>query len=128
MTRRSIETSSFQHQNPIPVATRIGPLITSGIIPALNPGTRDLPEALEDQIANLFTHMGNALEGAGANWDDMAKVTFFANHPDARALINPHWLEKFPDADSRPSRHTQITPDDRRPTISCDFIAYVDED
>ena len=27
MTRRSIEISSFQHANPIPCATRIGPLI-----------------------------------------------------------------------------------------------------
>jgi len=125
MTRRSIETDSFQHANPIPVATRIGPLITSGVIPAFDPGTRDLPDALEDQIANLFVHIGNALAGAGAGWDDVAKISFFANDPDARGKINPFWLEKFPDPDSRPSRHTQISADGGRPSISCDFTAYV---
>jgi len=127
MTRRSIETESFAHQNPIPVATRIGPLLTSGIIPALNPGTRDLPESLEEQVSNLFIHIGNALSGAGAGWEHVAKITFFANDPEARAKINPSWLEKFPDSDSRPSRHTQITPDRGRPRISCDFVAYIED-
>ena len=125
MTRQSIEIESFQHENPIPVATRIGPLVTSGIIPAFDPGTRNLPESLEDQVANLFTHIGNALAAAGAGWEHLAKVTFFANDPDARGKINPFWLERFPDADSRPSRHTQINPGGNRPSISCDFIAYV---
>lgn len=126
MARRSIETDSFQHQNPIPVATRIGPLVTSGVIPGLDPGTRNLPESLDDQIANLFTHIGNALAEAGADWGDVAKIDFFANDPDARAKINPFWLERFPDPESRPSRHTQITPSDGRPSISCNFIAYVE--
>ncbi len=127
MTRRSIETDSFKHENPIPVATRIGPLVTSGIIPAYDPGTRNLPESLEQQVGNLFVHIGNALAGAGAGWDDVAKITFFANDPDARGKINPFWLEKFPNAESRPSRHTQIIRNDGPPAISCDFIAYVEE-
>jgi 2-iminobutanoate/2-iminopropanoate deaminase len=126
MTRRSIETESFAHENPIPVATRIGPLLVSGVIPAFDPGTRNLPEAVEDQVANLFTHIGNALAGGGGTWDHVAKITFFANDPQARAKINPSWLEKFPDPESRPSRHTQITSDGGRPAVSCDFIAWID--
>ena len=77
-------------------------------------------------MANLFTHIGNALAEAGASWDDVAKITFFANDPEARAKINPSWLEKFPNPESRPSRHTQITKDGGRPAISCDFIAYIE--
>lgn len=127
MSRRSIETDSFQHENPIPVATRIGPLVTSGIIPALNPGTRDMPDSLEEQVANLFTHIGNALAGAGGGWEHVAKITFFANDPEARGKINPFWLEKFPEEGSRPSRHTQITADGGRARISCDFIAYIED-
>lgn len=125
MTRQSIHTDSFEHQNPIPVATRIGPLLVSGVIPGFDPGTRNLPESLEDQIGNLFTHIGNALDGAGASWDDVAKISFFANDPEARGKINPFWLEKFPNEESRPSRHTQITPGGGRPSISCDFTAYL---
>lgn len=126
MARRSIDIESFAHENPIPVATRMGPLLVSGVIPAFDPGTRNLPPAIEDQIANLFTHIGNALAAAGATWDHVAKITFFANDPEARAKINPLWVEKFPDPESRPSRHTQITPDDRRPVISCDFTAWIE--
>ncbi len=40
MTRRSIEIESFSHQNPIPAATRIGPLLVSSIIPPFDAGTR----------------------------------------------------------------------------------------
>jgi 2-iminobutanoate/2-iminopropanoate deaminase len=127
MARRSIETDSFAHENPIPVATRIGPLLASGIIPAFDSGTRNMPESLEEQVANLFVHIGNALAGAGARWEHVAKITFFANDPEARGKINPSWLEKFPDPESRPSRHTQITADGGHPRISCDFIAYIED-
>lgn len=126
MARRSIDIESFSHENPIPVASRIGPLLISGVIPAFDPGTRNLPEALEDQIANLFVHIGQALEVGGGTWEDVAKITFFANDPGARAKINPSWLEKFPNPESRPSRHTQITRDDRPPSINCDFTAWID--
>jgi enamine deaminase RidA (YjgF/YER057c/UK114 family) len=127
MPRRSIQTDSFQHENPIPVATRIGPLLASGIIPGFDPGTRNMPDKLEDQIANLFTHIGGALSAAGGSWDDVAKITFFANDPEARGKINPYWLEKFPEPDSRPSRHTQITSEGGKPRVSCDFIAYIED-
>ncbi len=123
--RKSIDIESFAHENPIPVASRIGPLLMSGIIPPFDPGTRNLPDTIEGQVANLFTHIGNALAAGGGTWDDVAKITFFANDPEARAKINPSWLEKFPNPESRPSRHTQITPDGKRPMISCDFTAWI---
>lgn len=125
--RKSIETSSFAHENPIPVASRMGPLLMSGVIPAFDAGTRNLPEKLEDQVANLFVHIGNALEAAGGGWEHVVKITFFANDPDARGKINPSWVEKFPDADSRPARHTQITSDGGRPMITCDFTAWIED-
>lgn len=127
MTRQSIEIESFQHQNPIPAATRIGPLIESSIIPPTNPGVRDIPDSLDDQIANLFVHMGQMLEAAGAGWDDMAKVTFFvADAAASRPALNGPWLEKFPDPDSRPSRHNMELPMSGKAQISCVFTAYVD--
>ena len=110
MTRTSIEIDSFVHQNPIPAATRCGPLIESSIIPAFNVGVREMPDTVEEMIDNLFTHMGNMLEAAGATWDDMVKVTFFAsNTGDSRPLLNSVWVEKFPDPASRPSRHKTTT-------------------
>jgi enamine deaminase RidA (YjgF/YER057c/UK114 family) len=127
VTRTSIECDSFAHQNPIPCATRIGPLIESSIIPPFNDGVRELPDTIEEQIANLFLHMGNMLEAADASWDDMAKITFLVADPgEARAALNDPWVEKFPDPESRPSRHTMQVPSGGKVRISCVFTAYVD--
>ncbi|MCP3909398.1 MAG: RidA family protein [Actinomycetia bacterium] len=127
MTRRSIEIDSFAHANPIPCATRIGPLIESSIIPPFNPGGRELPDTIELQIDNLFVHMGKMLEKAGAGWEDMAKITFFVQDAaESRAALNGPWEEKFPDPHSRPSRHTLEIPTSGKSKISSVFTAYVD--
>ncbi|MDH4113567.1 MAG: RidA family protein [Actinomycetota bacterium] len=128
MARRSIDITSFQHGNPIPAATRIGPLVVCSITPPTDPGTRNIPDTLEAQIDNLFTHVGNMLEGAGATWDDVAKMTFYVADPaKSREALNGPWLERFPDPASRPSRHNmQVVDTGGKAQISCDFIAYVE--
>ena len=127
--RQSIEIASFQHANPIPAATRIGPLLTSSIIPPYNPGTRDCPAELTDQIANLFIHVGQMLAAAQASWDDVAKMTFYVQDPVAsRQALNEPWLAHFGDANSRPARHNLAVPANDGPVkISCDFLAWVQD-
>ena len=128
MARKSIEIESFQHANPIPAATRIGPLVVSSITPPTNPGSRDVPDSLEEQIENLFTHVGQMLEGAGASWGDMAKMTFYVTDPAAsRPALNGPWLERFPDPESRPSRHNMKVEGSGPVQISCTFVAYVED-
>ena len=43
MPRRSIEIEGFRHVNPIPAASRVGPLLVSSIIAARDPGRRPHP-------------------------------------------------------------------------------------
>ena len=126
MPRQSIEISSFSHNNPIPAATRIGPLVVSSIIPPFNAGERKLPDTIEAQIDNLFLHVGNMLDGAGAGWGDVAKMTFYVSDIKYREAVNDPFTARFPDADSRPSRHVQLAAGGGGPMISCDFIAYVE--
>ena len=128
MPRQSIECDSFEHANPIPCATRIGPLIESSIIPPFNAGVRETPDSLEAQIDNLFLHMGNMLVAAGATWEDMAKITFFVADPgESRAALNGPWEKHFPDPNSRPSRHNlQAVDTGGKAKISCVFTAYVE--
>ena len=126
MSRRSIEIESFEHQNPIPAATRIGPFVTCSITPPYNAGTRDIPDTLEEQIDNLFLHVGQMLDGAGATWDDVAKMTFYVTNPaETRAALNGPWVERFPDPESRPSRHNLKVEGGGKVQISCTFEAYV---
>jgi len=127
MPRQSIEIDTFAHLNPIPAATRIGPLVVSSIIPAFDAGTRNLPDSIDEQLANLFGHVGKMLEGAGAGWGDVAKMTFYVSDIAVRDAINGPWAERFPDEDSRPSRYTQLISSGGGTSVSCEFLAYVEE-
>jgi 2-iminobutanoate/2-iminopropanoate deaminase len=126
MSRRSIEVSGVRHANPIPAAARIGPLLVSSVIPPRDPGSEHVPKEVDAQIANLFNHMGEMLEAAGGEWRHVAKVTFFVADAAVRDTINGPWLERFPDPESRPARHTQVSPSAGR-AVSCEFLAYIDD-
>jgi 2-iminobutanoate/2-iminopropanoate deaminase len=125
MPRQSIEVQGFGHQNPIPAASRIGPLLVSSVVAPMDPGTRDVPDDMEGQIANLFTHVGRILEAGGATWDDVAKMTFFVSTMAFRDAINAPWAERFPDPERRPARHTQLADHGGRTMVTCDVMAYV---
>ena len=43
---------------------------------------------------------------AGGTTDDIAHMTVFVKSREARPLINVEWVKMFPDAESRPTRHT----------------------
>jgi enamine deaminase RidA (YjgF/YER057c/UK114 family) len=120
--RRSIHIDSFQHSNPIPGACRIGPMIASSVIVGRNPGETVVPDDIESQIANLFSHMGEMLREAGAGWEHVIKIDFSVPSLDDRPAINRPFLDHFPDPDSRPARHTSAG----STNAQCTFWAYVE--
>src|SRR6478752_7376431 len=91
MPRTSIETESFRHANPIPAASRIGPLLVSSIIGPRDPGGDRMPDDVEGQLSNLFHHVGAMLEAAGADWRHVAKMT---DYEHASVLL--HALARTP--------------------------------
>lgn len=122
-TRKSISIVGLSHLTAIPVATRIGPLLVSSVIAPFNPGTRDVPDALEDQYANIFRHMGLMLDEAGGDWRHVAKMEFWTPTAD-RGALDPFWLEKFPDEGSRPARHTHVG---EKGAARASFMAYIED-
>jgi enamine deaminase RidA (YjgF/YER057c/UK114 family) len=112
------------HANPIPAVTRIGPLVMSSIIASRNPGSSDVPDDVSAQLDNLFTHVGEMLAAAGADWRHVAKMTFYLPSLELRAELNGPWVAHFPDPASRPARHTQLS---SGRAAQCDFVAYVDD-
>ncbi len=126
MAQQSIEIESLSHLGPLPVASKVGPLVESSIINPFDPGTRDVPETFEAQAENLFVHIGQALEAAGGGWDDLAKVTFFVADPrEGREKLNGPWVERYPDPAARPARHTMKVDGGGEVKVSCVFTAYV---
>ena len=120
--RRSIEIEGLSHRTAIPVATRIGPLVVSSVIAPFDPGTREVPDKIEAQLRNIFRHTGLMLRQAGAGWQDVAKMEFWVPTAEDRAAIDGPWRQVFPDAASRPSRHTHVG---QGPIVRASFLAYV---
>jgi 2-iminobutanoate/2-iminopropanoate deaminase len=125
MARQSFDIASFTHSNPIPAASRIGPLLVSSVIGPRDPGAATVPDTAEAQYANLFHHIGEILTAAGADWRHVARITFFVPDVSFRDSCNPIWVEHFPDESSRPARHTQFVAGAKQ--ASCEFIAYIDD-
>jgi enamine deaminase RidA (YjgF/YER057c/UK114 family) len=119
--RRSIDIESFRHSNPIPAASRIGPLLASSVITPRFPHSTEVPDDIVTQVENLFAHIGEILAAAGAGWEHVIKLEFTVPSLDDRAVINGPYLERFPDAASRPARHTSVG----TAQAQCSFWAYV---
>jgi 2-iminobutanoate/2-iminopropanoate deaminase len=125
--RRSFEVVGIEHENPIPAATRIGPLImSSGIFPR-DPATGQPPDGLEEQCAMLFANIRRVVECAGGTTDDIVKITVWAKDRKTKAFVNKEWLAMFPDPHSRPARHTLVYNElPGNMLIQCDLTAYVE--
>ena len=129
MARRSIEIEGFSHgAQPIPAACKVGPLIMTGGVYGLDPATGKIPDDVAEQARLMFANLGRILEAAGATFDDVARMTVYVKVPEARAAVNAEWLKAFPDATSRPARHTQQN--DHLPAnmlVQCDVTAWAVE-
>jgi enamine deaminase RidA (YjgF/YER057c/UK114 family) len=124
--RQSVNGSRARHENPIPNASRVGNVVMSSVIGGANPGSRELPASLEQQIANVFHHIRHDIEAAGGSVDDIVKVTFWVKDPATqRAALNAEWVKMFPDAEARPARHTLTLPPDSRAQVQADFTAVI---
>mgnify|MGYP001816362306 CR=1 FL=1 len=105
--RRSISAPDIpKHKNPIPAATRIGNLVFSSAVGGEDPGTRELPDDPETQIANTFLTIRAIMREAGGTVDDIGKMSVYLADKSNRKRVKPHLLAMFPVDDSRPVSHT----------------------
>jgi enamine deaminase RidA (YjgF/YER057c/UK114 family) len=127
VARRSIEVEGFSHGGqPIPAACRVGDLIMTGGVYGLDPATRKIPDDVAEQAKLTFANLKRILEAGGSGMDDVIKMTVYVKVPEARAAVNLEWLAAFPDAASRPARHT--FQNDHLPAnmlLQCDATAVV---
>ena len=124
--RRSIDVAGARHVNPIPSASRIGPLVMSGAISGADPATGKVPEDLDAQCAAMFANVRRVIETAGGTTDDIIKMTVWISDRNLRETMNRHWVEMFPDPHSRPARHTVACGDLTPPMqIQCDLFAVI---
>ena len=124
--RKSIMWPGFKHENPIPNASMIGNILMSSIISGRDPETHTMPPDAEAQIANIFKQIRLCVEAAGGTVEDIIKINFWVRDPAVgRKMLNGPWTEMFPDAGSRPARHTLTLPANAANHVTCDFTAVI---
>jgi enamine deaminase RidA (YjgF/YER057c/UK114 family) len=128
MTRRSIEVEGFSHgAQPIPAASRVGPLVMTGGVYGLDPTTGKIPDDVAEQARLMFMNLERILSAAGGSLADIARMTFYVKAPEARPAVNAEWVKAFPDPASRPARHT--LQNDGLPAnmlVQCDATGWVE--
>src|SRR5262249_349640 len=127
--RRSINVAGASHVNPIPSASRRGPFVVSGAISGTDPATGKVPAELDEQCRLMFHNVRRVIETAGGTPDDIVKMNVWITDRALRPILNKHWIEMFPDPNSRPARHTLTWGDlTRQMQIQCDLMAVIGED
>ena len=124
--RRSISGPGIPpHVNPIPAASLVGNVLFSSLVLGKDPETGKIPADAETQIKNAFQMVRRIVEQAGGSVDDIGKMDVVLRDRDTRAMINPYWLEMFPDEESRPARHTSSGNLREGIEIEIEFIAVL---
>jgi len=106
--RKSFDIEGLGHLNPIPAASRIGNLVVTGGVSGTDAPTGKMPEDAAGQCANMFANLRTILAAAGATPEDVIRVTVWIKYPAVREAVNKEWVVMFPDAHSRPARHTMF--------------------
>ena len=124
--RVSFELPGIEHTNPIPGACRKGPFFITSGVSGKDPKTNGFPEGIEGQCAQMFANVRALLEAGGARPEDVIKVTVWLKDKALRPYLNKQWLALFPDAHSRPARHTFAGPDlDPPMLVQCEVMAVI---
>jgi enamine deaminase RidA (YjgF/YER057c/UK114 family) len=128
MPRRvSVYLPGFGHENPVPVASRIGQHLVSGVLTGRDPVTRHMPNSLDEQVANVFAHVRALMNATGGSSDDIIKMTFWLVDYRNRDALNREWTAMFPDELSRPARQVMAAQLDAGSLLQCDLQAVLPE-
>lgn len=124
--RQSINPAGLSHENPIPVASKIGPFLATGVLTGKDPATGELPTDLAGQVDNVFQHVRNVMAAAGGSTDDILKFTVYLVNYRDRTAVNMAWAQMFPDPASRPARQVIAANLDRGNLIQVDLWAVLE--
>lgn len=110
MRQKSIEIKGLEHNAPIPLACRVGPILATSGVGGKDPATGKLPADAEGQAFHCFDNLKKILAEGSCDLGDVVKITCFVTDDAHRNAINKYWNECYPDAHQRPARHTLVAP------------------
>lgn len=109
MTKRQvIQINGSAHENPIPTAVKIGNMVYTSALMGTDPSSGQMPETVEEEVAQLFTYILEIMEKAGGSSENIAHLSISVTDRSYKEIVNKVWLKLFPDPDNRPARHTTV--------------------
>ncbi|OTO17026.1 RidA family protein [Enterococcus sp. 3G6_DIV0642] len=109
MTKRLvIQINGSAHENPIPTAVKIGNMVYTSALMGTDPSSGQMPETVEEEVAQLFTYILEIMEKAGGSSENIAHLSVSVTDRSYKEIVNKEWLKLFPDPDNRPARHTTV--------------------
>jgi enamine deaminase RidA (YjgF/YER057c/UK114 family) len=106
--REVLHVKGSRHQNPIPAAVKIGNMVYTSAIIGSDPETGEMPESVQEEVANLFHYIREIMKLAGGTTDDIAHLHVLVTDRKYKEVVNGEWLKMFPDENNRPARHTSV--------------------
>jgi len=126
MPREAVWLPTFAHANPIPTASRVGPLLASGALTGRDPRTGEMPAGLDAQIDNVFAHITALMDAAGSSTDAIVKLTFHLVDYRDRAALNRAWTTMFPEPSAMPARQVFSATLDGGALVHADLLAWLE--
>jgi len=109
MTKRQvIQINGSAHENPIPTAVKIGNMVYTSALMGTDPSSGQMPETVEEEVAQLFNYILEIMEKAGGSSENIAHLSVSVTDRSYKEIVNNEWLKLFPDPDNRPARHTTV--------------------
>lgn len=107
--RRAVHVEGLEHgPNPIPAASRRGPMLMTSNVFGRDRSDGSRPESVSDEIAQTFDNLQTILRAGGCDLDAVLKIEVTLSSSDHRAALNEHWERQFPHAHDRPARHVAV--------------------
>ena len=101
--RRNYEVPGIGHEDPIPMASSIGPLLQSSGMFGIDPATGERAEGFEAQLEKGVANLRGLLDQAGTDADGVAHiVVMLQNFADAPA-VSRGLAKLFPDPGNAPA-------------------------
>ena len=90
---KSIDVQGLSHHGvPIPLGSRIGPILATSGIGGKNPDTGEMPPDAIAQAANCFENLKSVLAVGGLAMGDVVKIEALASQMSARVRRTAHDL------------------------------------
>ena len=104
-TRSNFEVPGIGHHDPIPMASRVGPLFQSSGIYGVDAADGQVVEGMEKQTDMVQLITQKVLEQAGGSPDDVSALTVMVQDFDNVSYFRERLLELFPDPQEGPALH-----------------------